>query len=70
MQLYKEVAKALNEMKEMFPFPHGGEPSEAIQKNRAIELLYQAKEAEVAGVKELEKLLDFMKAYYAEVWIN
>ncbi|WP_096186492.1 hypothetical protein [Evansella halocellulosilytica] len=67
---YADVAKALIEFREMFPFPHGGEPANREQADRAIQLLKKAKEAEEQGVEQLEVLHGFMKAYYCEKWIH
>ncbi|WP_042147962.1 hypothetical protein [Paucisalibacillus sp. EB02] len=67
---YEEVASYLVEMRELFPFPHGGDPSSKENAERSIELLKRAKEAEKKGIKQLEILLDFMKNYYAEKWVN
>lgn len=67
---YERVAVSLGEMREMFPFPQGGEPSDPATADRAIELLCAAKEAEAQGIEALERLHDFMKAYWCEQWIN
>lgn len=67
---YEEVALAFTELRELFPFPHGGDPSKKENAERAIELLKKAKEAEEKGVKQLEILHEFMKNYYAEKWIH
>lgn len=67
---YERVATSLVKMREMFPFPQGGEPNEPAIADRAIELLRAAKGAEGQGIEVLEKLLDFMKAYWCEQWIN
>lgn len=67
---YSKSAAALIEIRELFPFPHGGRPDDPVVADRAVELLRAAKEAEVHGVKVLERLLDFMKAYWSETWIN
>ena len=67
---YTEVAQSLGALRQLFPFPHGGEPENDENAERAIKLLKAAKEAEEKGVKQLETLHDFMKAYYAEKWIH
>ncbi|MBH5318426.1 hypothetical protein I6N90_11460 [Paenibacillus sp. GSMTC-2017] len=67
---YEKVASALVEMREMFPFPQGGEPNDPATADRATELLRAAKEAEEQGVVVLERLLNFMKGYWSEKWVN
>lgn len=67
---YAKAAAALIEMRDLFPFPHGGRPSDPAIADRAIERLQTAKEAEEHGVRILERLLDFMKGYWSETWIN
>lgn len=67
---YEAAAAALVEMREMFPFPEGGNPGDSRQADKAIELLKAAKEAEIEGVKTLEKLLECMKGYWCDTWIN
>lgn len=67
---YGKTAAALIEMREMFPFPQGGQPDDPGTAERAVELLRAAKGAEEQGVKVLERLLNFMKAYWSEQWIN
>lgn len=67
---FELVAEAFGELRGMFPFPKGGTPKEPGTADRAIALLEKAKEAETKGVKVLEQLLDFMKAYYSEVWVH
>ncbi|QHT58805.1 hypothetical protein GXP70_01625 [Paenibacillus lycopersici] len=67
---YAKTAAALVEMRELFPFPQGGQPGDPAVAEQAVQLLSTAKEAEALGVKVLERLLDFMKAYWSETWIN
>ncbi|MFD1738883.1 hypothetical protein ACFSCX_20425 [Bacillus salitolerans] len=67
---YEKVAEALVELREMFPFPHGGDPSNELEASKAINLLKKAKAAEIEGIKCLETLSEFMKNYYAEKWIH
>ncbi|TCZ75242.1 hypothetical protein E0485_17725 [Paenibacillus albiflavus] len=67
---YERTATSLVEMREMFPFPQGGQPNDPATADRAVELLRIAKEAESKGIEALERLLDFMKAYWCEKWIN
>lgn len=64
------VAEAFDELRTMFPFPQGGSPKDPAQADRAIELLKVAHEAEVQGIEALERLQDFMKQYYSEIWVN
>ncbi|MBP1993765.1 hypothetical protein [Paenibacillus eucommiae] len=67
---YEKTAAALTEMRSLFPFPQGGHPGDLDVAERAIDLLRKAREAETLGVEELERLLDFMKAYWSEQWVH
>lgn len=67
---YEEVAKTLGTMRDMFPFPEGGMPKNPEQADKAIDLLLFAKKAETKGIEVLESLLDFMKAYYSNIWVH
>lgn len=67
---YAVVVEALVELRELFPFPHGGDHSQKENVEKAIQLLKEAKDAEVEGLKSLENLAGFMKNYYAEKWVN
>lgn len=67
---YSKSAAAMVEMRELFPFPHGGRPDDPTVADRSVELLRAAKEAEVHGIEVLEQLLNFMKGYWSETWIN
>ncbi|NIK77072.1 hypothetical protein FHS15_002197 [Paenibacillus castaneae] len=67
---YEKTAAALIGIREMFPFPQGGQPDDPATAVRAVELLRAAKETEGQGIEVLERLLDFMKAYWSEKWIN
>ncbi len=67
---YQRVADSLVPLREMFPFPQGGDPADPANADRAVELLRAAHEAESQGIIVLEQLLDFMKAYWSEQWIN
>lgn len=67
---YERTAEALIEMRDLFPFPEGGNPHDPANSDKAIALLKTAKQAEEDGIKLLERLLNFMKAYHSEVWIN
>jgi hypothetical protein len=67
---YEAVAEALGKMRELFPFPEGGEPKDPETADRAIVLLRQAHEAETKGLEQLEQLFHFMKEYYSETWVN
>lgn len=67
---YETVAEAWGELQDMFPFPEGGKSKEPSTADRAIELLEKAKDAETKGIMVLEQLLDFMKAYYSEIWVH
>lgn len=66
---YDTVAAIFAELREIFPFPHGGNPKVPEIADRAIELLKAAQEAETKGVAVLEKFLNFMKAYHSEKWV-
>ncbi len=48
-------------MREMFPFPHGGEPGRDAEATRAIELLREAREAETEGVAILVRMLELLE---------
>jgi hypothetical protein len=67
---YQQTAEAFIEMRDLFPFPKGGNPQEPSNADKAIALLTTAKQGEEAGIKVLERLLHFMKAYHSEIWIN
>jgi hypothetical protein len=67
---YKKSSVVLVELRNLFPFPHGGDPANQIEADRAIVLLRTAKDAETLGIEVLERLLDFMQAYWSEQWIN
>ncbi|MBB6671344.1 hypothetical protein [Cohnella nanjingensis] len=67
---YEAVAEAFRGMESLFPFPQGGTPQDAEIADRAVVLLADAQAAEEKGVKVLEQLFDFMKAYYSEVWVH
>ncbi|CAG9620259.1 hypothetical protein [Sutcliffiella rhizosphaerae] len=67
---FSKVANALVELRELFPFPGGGDPLDSIRVEKGIELLTIAKNAEIDGIKTLETLANFMKNYYAEKWIH
>lgn len=54
--LYREVSKPFVELKEMFPFPSGGDPNNKQHAEKAIGLLDQAKLAEQKAVAVLEKM--------------
>lgn len=67
---YDKAAAHLVEMRELFPFPQGGQPGDPETAERAVVLLRAAKEAETLGVEVLERLLQFMKGYWSEQWIH
>jgi hypothetical protein len=69
-QHYEVTAEALGGLKELFPFPKGGQPKDPDSADLAILLLRQAQEAETKGVEQLEQLFHFMKEYHSEVWVN
>jgi hypothetical protein len=51
---YTVVTEAFRQLRDLFPFPQGGNP----------------KDAETKGIEVLGQLLDFMKAYHSEKWIH
>jgi hypothetical protein len=53
---YAEVASALGELHELFPFPHGGDLSEPGAAETAIRLLQRAKAAEEQGLRYLARM--------------
>ncbi|WP_284645465.1 hypothetical protein [Paenibacillus silviterrae] len=67
---YAKTAATLVELRQMFPFPQGGQPDDPAAADRAAQLLRTAKEAETLGIEVLERLLSFMKAYWSETWIK
>jgi hypothetical protein len=60
-ETYGVVAKQLIEMRNMFPFPQSGEPNNEVVAEHALELLEEAKDAEVRGVQLLERMLELLK---------
>jgi hypothetical protein len=58
---YAAVAECLGEMRDMFPFPDGGEPNGDAQADRALTLLREAKAAETSGVALLERMLEVLE---------
>ncbi|WP_028612060.1 hypothetical protein [Paenibacillus harenae] len=58
---YAAVAERLGEMRDMFPFPHGGEPNSDAQAGRALTLLGEAKAAETSGITLLERMLEILE---------
>lgn len=60
-QQYAVVAGNLSVMREMFPFPHGGNPANDAEAERAIALLKEAKEAETQGVALLARMLEALE---------
>jgi hypothetical protein len=67
---YAVVAEGFRQLRELFPFPQGGNPKDPETADHAIKLLIKAKEAETRGVEVLEQLHDFKKAYHSEKWIH
>ncbi|AJY74854.1 hypothetical protein [Paenibacillus beijingensis] len=53
---YAEVASALGELHERFPFPHGGDPSESGVAETAVRLLQRAKASEEQGLRYLARM--------------
>lgn len=58
---YGTVAERLVEMRDMFPFPHGGDPNGKEQAERALTLLQEAKAAEIKGVSLLGQMLESLE---------
>ncbi|MFD0589917.1 hypothetical protein ACFQZE_18205 [Paenibacillus sp. GCM10027627] len=67
---YGEAAAALGELRELFPFPHGGTPKSPQTAKLAGKQLRKAFEAETKGIEQLEALFRFMNEYYSEKWIR
>ncbi|MFF2885473.1 hypothetical protein [Paenibacillus sp. NPDC057967] len=65
---YEIAALAFGQLREMFPFRHGGTPKDSEAADRAI--CRKQKAAKTKGVEQLEALFYFMKEYYSETWIN
>ncbi len=55
---YEEVAESLRGLRNLFPFPQGGEPNDPVNVERAVSLLEEAKAAEVQGVQILQKMYE------------
>lgn len=53
---YAEVASALGELHERFPFPHGGHPSESGNAETAVRLLQRAKASEEQALRYLARM--------------
>ncbi|MCC3376518.1 hypothetical protein [Cohnella sp. REN36] len=70
MAHYGVVAEAFRGLEALFPYPRGGTPQDPESADRAIALLTEARAAEERGIEALERLLDFMKAYYSEIWVH
>lgn len=51
----------LDEMGEMFSFPHGGEPNSEEQAERALTLLREAKASESSGIALLERMFGVLE---------
>ncbi|WP_158606627.1 hypothetical protein [Paenibacillus ginsengarvi] len=58
---YGKVADALGEMRSMFPFPHGGEPNQRDQAERAIDLIRAAQAEEIRGIEVMERMLTLLE---------
>jgi len=67
---YEAAVAALGELRELFPFPNGGNPKDPATADRAIECLETARDAEANGLKLLEELFQFMKSYRADIWVH
>lgn len=55
---YENVANSLREMRDMFPFPQGGDPNNLLQAQKAIALLTEAKAAEQVGINVIQQMYD------------
>jgi hypothetical protein len=53
---YDALAAPLKKLTQLFPFPHGGNPNQDDQAERAIELLQEAKLAEQKAIAILEEM--------------
>ncbi len=59
---YQKAADALVKLRDLFPFPQGGEPNNPEHAETAISLLETAEEKEEQGVQKLERMLAVMEA--------
>lgn len=62
-QIYGMIAQQLANLKELFPFPQGGEPNDPINSERAIQILKTCHEWESQGVKLLRDLYELVSQY-------
>lgn len=60
---YRIVATYFHQLQMMFPFPHGGEPNDYSNSQKAIELLQHAFEWESKGIKVLKELEPLLEKY-------
>ncbi len=68
--IYKKVAACFQSLQEMFPFPQGGEPNDAVNSQQAITLLNEAYKWEKEGVTLLEKLFNMLEQYDDETFMT
>lgn len=64
---YEQVAEALHPLAEMFPFPHGGEPDNDDNAEKAIHQLTEAKLSEEKGIDILECLYHLLSESSSDV---
>ncbi|WP_314587844.1 hypothetical protein [Paenibacillus terrigena] len=53
---YEAVAAALQSLADLFPFPGGGDPKDTQNIEKAVNLLQEAKRAEIDGLQALRHL--------------
>jgi RNA polymerase sigma factor (sigma-70 family) len=63
---YEKVAAALQGLAHLFPFPGGGNPKDAQNIDKAVQLLQEAKRAEAEGLLALEQLRESIVMLQAE----
>lgn len=62
-QSYLDVARAMRELADLYPFPQGADPYIPENKSRSLELLQEAYQAEVEGISHLRALFQLIKEY-------
>ncbi|MFD0619104.1 hypothetical protein ACFQZR_16685 [Paenibacillus sp. GCM10027629] len=63
---YEAVASALQGLADLFPFPGGGDPKDAQNIEKAVNLLEGAKRAEIDGLQALKHLREALGSLQAE----
>jgi RNA polymerase sigma factor (sigma-70 family) len=57
---YQKVADSFIIMRQMFPFPSGGNPNSGAESSKAIVALKRAKEEETLGLDKLKEMYDYL----------